>query len=76
VTLPEGLLSIGGGAFSGCAGLTALYIPSSVESIGRNAFYECDELILTVERDSFAAQYAKENEIEYTYPDINAWLKG
>ena len=36
--------SIGGGAFSGCSGLTSLTIPSSVTSIGKGAFFGCKGL--------------------------------
>ena len=36
--------SIGGGAFSGCSGLTSVIIPNSVTSIGSNAFSSCSGL--------------------------------
>ena len=44
VTLPDGLTSIGGGAFDGCSGLTSITIPNSVKSIGDYAFYNCSSL--------------------------------
>ena len=40
----------------------------------KDAFAGCDNLTLTVTRDSYAAQYAEKNGIPYTYPDSNDWL--
>ena len=34
----------------------------------------CFDLTLTVPRNSYAAEYAKTNNIPYTYPDTNDWL--
>ncbi len=42
--IPEGVTSIGMGAFEGCTGLTSIEIPSSVTSIGDDAFLSCDGL--------------------------------
>ena len=42
--IPEGVTSIGSGAFSGCTGLTSITIPDSVTSIGDSAFYGCSGL--------------------------------
>ena len=36
--VPQGVKSIGDGAFQGCSGLTSLSLPSSVKTIGNNAF--------------------------------------
>ncbi len=36
--------SIGGGAFSGCSGLTSVVIPNGVTSIGWFAFEDCSRL--------------------------------
>ena len=44
VTIPNTVISIGDGAFSGCSGLTSLTIPNSVTSIGERAFYNCSGL--------------------------------
>ncbi len=60
--------------FAICKSLTSIEIPESVTEIGEDAFYGCDSLTLIVEKDSYAAQYAKENDIPYTYPDANDWL--
>ena len=66
--------SIGYVAFSGCSALTNIELPDSVTSIGDSAFKRCDNLTITVQRDSYAAQYAKDNNLKYTYPDANDWL--
>ena len=42
--IPSGILSIAGGAFNGCSGLTSVTIPNSVTSIGANAFSACSGL--------------------------------
>ncbi len=44
VTIPEGVTSIGAGAFSGCTDLTSITIPISVISIGDYAFANCTGL--------------------------------
>ena len=43
-TIPEGVLSIGNYAFSGCSSLISVTIPSSVTSIGMEAFWDCASL--------------------------------
>ncbi len=42
--IPNGVRSIGNGAFKNCSGLSPITIPTSVISIGRDAFRECDYL--------------------------------
>ena len=66
--------SIGDEAFSGCSNLTSFSIPDSVTAIGEAAFSGCSSLTLTVSRDNCAAQYCKENGLDYTYPDSLDWL--
>ena len=41
VTIPASVISISGGAFAACSGLTSVAIPASVTSIGRFAFQGC-----------------------------------
>ena len=41
VSLPDGLTSIGGGAFQNCQSLTSITIPNGVTSIGGNSFENC-----------------------------------
>lgn len=61
INLPDGLSSIGTRAFSWCEKLPALTLSSNISYIGEDAFEYCDDLTLTVERDSYAAQYASDN---------------
>ena len=44
IELPEGLLGIDLGAFSGCTGINAIVLPESLEFIGRSAFNGCTYL--------------------------------
>lgn len=44
VQVPEGVTSIGKGAFANCDDLTAITLPSSVTHIGARAFYACESL--------------------------------
>ena len=44
VVIPDGVTSIGSGAFEGCSGLTSVTIPDSVTSIGKSAFCNCSGL--------------------------------
>ena len=74
ITIPDSVTSIGASAFSWCKSLTSVTIPDSVTSIDKDAFKECTNLTLTVPRNSYAAEYAKTNNIPYTYPDANDWL--
>ncbi len=74
VSIPNSVTSIGNRAFSYCDSLTSVSIPNSVTSIGDYAFGDCSNLTLTVPRNSYALEYAKTNNIPYTYPDANDWL--
>ena len=74
VTLPDSVTSIGRYDFELCSSLTSITLPESVTSIGYRAFARCDNLTITVPRNSYAAQYCKENKLNYTYPDANDWL--
>ena len=44
LVIPDGVTSIGWGAFYGCSSLTSVTIPNSVTSIGSYAFYGCSSL--------------------------------
>ncbi len=61
---------IGNEAFSGCDGLTSVTIPDSITFISDNAFSNCaDDLTLTIQKDSYAEKYCRENGLKYRYPD-------
>lgn len=64
IKLPKNLEKIGYRAFYGCKNLSEIGIPASVKEIGADAF-NCDNLILIVNRDSYAAKWAKENGMKY-----------
>ena len=44
LTIPEGVVSIGEGAFIQCSGLTSLVLPNSLTTIARGAFQRCTGL--------------------------------
>lgn len=54
--------------------VTAITLPETVTSIADTAFYGCGDITFTVPRDSYAAQWCKENNLRYTYPDSLDWL--
>ena len=65
ITIPNSVTSIGDYTFSDCSSLTSITIPDSVTSIGNGAFSCCKNLIITCEENSYAHQYAKDNNIKY-----------
>ena len=74
VSIPDSVTAIESWAFYACSSLTSVSIPNSVTAIGDYAFSDCPNLTLTVSHNSYAAEYAKTNDIPYTYPDANDWL--
>jgi hypothetical protein len=70
VTIPGSVKIIGSMAFSECRRLNCLTIPEGVTSIGDKAFYNCGQwLTLTVEKDSYAENYCRENGLKFKYSD-------
>ena len=63
--LPDGLLHIGRRAFYDCRSLRQIRIPASVGFIGEEAFGNCPNAVLLVERDSYAEQYCRDNNLPY-----------
>ena len=44
-----------------------VHIPDSVTNIGKDVFAECDALVIFTSRDSYAANWAKDNGIDCEY---------
>ena len=61
-------------AFSSCKKLTSVAIPASVTYIAENAFWGSGRAELTVTSGSYAEQFARENNINYHYPEDYSWL--
>ena len=68
-TLPDSVMNIGYCAFLGCSSLCSITLPKSLTSIGDNAFSMCGNLIITVPRGSYAEEYCKKNNLNFSYPD-------
>lgn len=76
VTIPDQLegkmvTGIGDKAFLRCKSMTSVTIPDSVTRIGLLTFDKCNNLTVTVSRDSFAKQYCEKYGVRYTCPEAN-----
>ena len=69
VEIPDSVTAISLYAFQDCTSLTSVRVPGSVVKIDRRAFDNCKQLSLVVEKDSYAEQYARDEEIPFTYCD-------
>ena len=79
IVIPDSVTSIGDLAFQGCSSLESIRIPAGVTEIGLTAFFNMNykpntDILIIVDRDSYAAQYCKELGLNYTYPDALDWL--
>ena len=57
---------IGSQSFHSCRGLEEIIIPRGVTSIGKDAFGWDEKLTIYAPAGSYAKQYAKRNQIDYT----------
>ncbi|MDY4710936.1 MAG: leucine-rich repeat protein [Ruminococcus bromii] len=65
ITIPSSVTSIGYEAFEYCESLTSITIPDSVTSIGKYAFWNCDNLTIYGYENSYAQEYALNNDIPF-----------
>ncbi len=63
IKIPSGVTSIEKYAFYECYGLTSIEIPAGVTSIGHDAFGACPDLVIACYKDSYAYNYAIDNNI-------------
>ena len=63
IKIPSGVTSIEKYAFYECYGLTSIEIPAGVTSIGHDAFGACLDLVIACYKDSYAYNYAIDNNI-------------
>lgn len=75
IYIPDSVTSIGNSAFRTCDSLTSLIIPDGVEFIGEDAFTNSFSLILSVGKETYAAEYAQSNNISYTYKEFQAIIQ-
>lgn len=68
IMLPDSVTTIEIRAFGECTGLRYAYLSDNVTSIADNAFENDSDLIIRCEKDSYAAQYAKDHQIKAEYP--------
>ena len=69
VALPETCTKIDNYAFGQCSSMAKITIPNSVTEIHQDAFKGSDNVVIYCYTDSYAHQYAEENDIEYVLID-------
>ena len=80
VAIPNGIITIGWGAFQFCSGLTSITIPNSVTLISGEAFYNCSGLksviigngVMNIEEDAFTGCSSLTS---VNISDLEAWFK-
>lgn len=71
IAIQNGITTIGESCFEGCESLEKITIPETVTEIGAFAFSNCNEnLTIYCYEDSYALQYAIDNNINYVVLDI------
>jgi hypothetical protein len=66
IKIPGKVTQIGNGAFAYCDNLKKVEIPSSVKSIGADAFIGSTNIIIYGKKGSYAETYAKQNSIKFS----------
>jgi hypothetical protein len=69
ITIPNSVTFIGDRAFAYCESLESVTIPNSVTFISNEAFYRCANVIMHCNRNSYAEEYAKKNNVYYKITD-------
>ena len=67
ITLPKSIKEIKRRAFADCPGLMSIKIPNDIKSISDDAFSGCNKLTIYCNKNSYAAKYAKKNNIAVKY---------
>lgn len=75
VEIPEGFEIIEKKAFAECDSLKEIRIPASIKKIGENAFAGSKNLVLYLQKGSYAEKYAKKHKIPYRYLPQTVELK-
>jgi hypothetical protein len=65
IVIPNSVTSIGDSAFWNCTSLMAIFLPDSITNIEEFAFACCPNLTICAPANSYAENYAKENEINF-----------
>ena len=74
VVLPETLEKIGEFCFEGCTKLGNVKIPASVTEIGYDAFVHCENILLDVSENEYAAAYAIEYNVNTDYKGTSQYF--
>lgn len=65
IVIPEGVTRIEHFAFEYCTNLVSIIIPESVTTINQGCFWYCPNLTIHAKANSYAIQYAIDNDISY-----------
>ncbi|MGN0620600.1 MAG: leucine-rich repeat protein [Porcipelethomonas sp.] len=76
IMIPDNVTIIGDYSFENCEKMTGIYIPETVNSIEEYAFENCYFLVISAPKDSYAINYAKENNIKYIEISENTGNEG
>ena len=74
ITLPSGLERIEGHCFRECISIGKLKIPSSVTFIDTEAFLYCENILLDVSENEYAAQFAKDQNINTDFKNTTTYF--